>query len=202
MNRGNLIVYSGPSGVGKGTIISPLVEEGRFSLSISATTRSPREGEIDGVNYFFLSKEEFESKINDGEFLEHAKYSDNYYGTPKAFVEKMLDEGKDVLLEIEVVGAMNVKESFPDATFIFVMPPSAPVLRERLVGRGTETNEQIEKRLAAAKFEISKAYHYDFVIINDDLEEARKELISCVEAGKTLARKNAAFILETEKKLN
>lgn len=198
MSKGSLIIYSGPSGVGKGTIIAPFIETGRFALSVSATTRAPREGEQDGVNYHFMSKEAFERRIMQGELLEYAKYADNYYGTPKEFVERELEKGRDVLLEIEVVGAMKVKESFPEATLIFVMPPSFEELHRRLVGRGTESEEEIAKRLAAAKKEIGMAYHYDFIIVNDDLEAVRGQLIKAVEAGKLLSRKNIKFIKEVE----
>ena len=159
MSKGSLIVYSGPSGVGKGTIVKPLVDSGRISLSISATTRSPREGEIDGVHYHFQTKENFERKIAAGELLEYAKYSENYYGTPKDFVIKQLEEGKDVLLEIEVVGAMKIKESFPEATLIFVMQPSFEVLRYRLVCRATESDEEVSRRLQESKRERGTAYN-------------------------------------------
>lgn len=197
--RGSLIVYSGPSGVGKGTIIAPLIKEQIFAMSVSATTRAPRAGEAEGLSYYFLSRDCFEQMIKEDKFLEYAQYNGNYYGTPREFVEQKLNAGVDVLLEIEVVGAMKVKQSFPEAVFIFVMPPSFEELRARLTGRRTETAQQIHNRLAAARDEIKMAEQYDFIIINNDLAAARENLLAAVRAGKLLTRKNYNFIKEVEK---
>lgn len=197
--RGSLIVYSGPSGVGKGTIIAPLIKEGVFAMSVSATTRAPRVGEVEGQSYYFLDRSRFEQMIAGDKFLEYAQYNGNYYGTPREFVEQKLNAGIDVLLEIEVVGAMKVKQSFPEAVFIFVMPPSFEELRTRLVGRQTETDQQIHSRLAAARDEIKMAQQYDFIIVNNDLASARENLLAAVRAGKLLTRKNYNFIKEVEK---
>ncbi len=197
--KGSLIVYSGPSGVGKGTIIAPMVRDNIFAMSVSATTRAPRVGEVDGVSYYFLNRAKFEQMIAENQFLEYAQYNGNYYGTPREFVEQKLNAGIDVLLEIEVVGAMKVKKSFPEAVFIFVMPPSFEELRARLTNRQTETAEQIHNRLAAARDEIKMAEQYDFIIINNDLATARESLLPAVRAAKLLARKNYNFIKEVEK---
>ncbi len=197
--KGSLIVYSGPSGVGKGTIIAPMVRDNIFAMSVSATTRAPRVGEVDGVSYYFLNRAKFEQMIAENQFLEYAQYNGNYYGTPREFVEQKLNAGIDVLLEIEVVGAMKVKKSFPEAVFIFVMPPSFEELRARLTNRQTETAEQIHNRLAAARDEIKMAEQYDFIIINNDLATARESLLSAVRAAKLLTRKNYNFIKEVEK---
>ena len=150
--KGILIVVSGFSGSGKGTLMKELMTRypDTYALSISATTRSPREGEVDGREYFFVSKDEFEKMIAKGELIEYAKYVENYYGTPRDYVEKKLDEGKDVILEIEIQGALNVKKMFPDTLLLFVTPPSAEELKKRLVGRGTETMDVIESRMDRA----------------------------------------------------
>ena len=187
--RGQLVIYSGPSGVGKGTLLAPLLgPDSELVLSVSATTRSPREGEIDGVHYHFISRESFEQMIADGEMLEYTQYNGNYYGTPKRFVEQQRDAGFDVILEIEVDGAMQVSKLCPDALMIFIMPPSFGELRRRLVDRGTETPAQREGRLTAAVREIACAPRYDFVIVNDELSTARQQLLSAISAGRTLPR--------------
>lgn len=169
--RGIIAIISGFSGAGKGTIVGKLVEKYDYAVSISATTRAPRVGEKEGVNYFFKTKEEFEEMIARDELIEYAKYVDNYYGTPKEYVLQQLEAGRDVLLEIEMQGALKVKESFPEVSLIFVAPPSVEELRARLVGRGTETEEVIEKRIARAKEECVYMPKYDYIVVNDKLED-------------------------------
>lgn len=182
--KGNLIVFSGPSGSGKGTILKQLLEqypELNAKVSVSATTRSPRPGEVDGVNYFFLDKDEFESRIDQGGFYEWAKFCDNYYGTPKAEVLKQLDEGIDVILEIEVQGAMKIKEQAPDCVMVFVLPPSFKELKNRLINRGTEQEDVINKRITTAMAEVEYIKHYTYVIVNDELDVAVKQLAGILE---------------------
>jgi len=183
--RGQLIVFSGPSGVGKGTILAKYME-GRENIcySVSATTRSPRPGEVDGVHYFFWTKEKFEEMIAAGQMLEYARYNGNYYGTPKQFVEDKLAAGVDVVLEIEVQGAAKVRTACPEGLFIFVLPPSFEELRSRLTGRGTEDAATVQKRLDAALGELRQAPGYDFVIVNDDLDRAVEELATVVRAAR------------------
>jgi guanylate kinase len=181
--KGLLIVLSGPSGVGKGTVCGALREQDTdIKYSVSATTRSPREGEVDGINYFFKSKEEFERMIREGEMLEHAQYVNNYYGTPRTYVEEMINKGHDVILEIEVQGALQVKESFPEGVFIFLMPPSLHELRNRIEGRGTETGDLIDSRMTVAKEEIDLMDNYDYVVENDKVELAVERIKSIVTA--------------------
>lgn len=174
--KGSLIVLSGFSGAGKGTVVKELIKQYGYQVSISATTRSPREGEVHGKDYYFKSKEEFEAMIEENGFIEWAKYVGNYYGTPRAFVEEALNQGKNVILEIEVQGAMNIKEQYPDAILMFIAPPSAEILRERLIGRGTEDMETIEKRLNRAKEEVNDMEQYDYLVINDKLDECVEEI--------------------------
>ena len=178
--KGVLFVISGPSGVGKGTINKMLFDEfdGQVSFSVSATTRGPREGEVDGTHYFFICRQEFENRVANNEFLEHAEYAGNCYGTPRSYVLKLLDEGVSVILEIDLQGAIQVKERMPESVSIFILPPSFEELESRLRGRGTATPEKIEKRLAAAKYEMEMAYTYDYRIVNDNLEEAYQQLRS------------------------
>lgn len=172
-SSGILVVLSGPSGVGKGTVCAALRKSGAdIVYSVSATTRPPRAGEIDGVNYFFKTKEQFKQMIANDELLEWAEYVGNYYGTPKAFVDRMLAAGKDVILEIEVQGAMKVKEKYPDGVFIFLLPPSLEELRNRIVGRGTDSAEAIAMRMEAAQEELSYLQHYDYAITNDEVDLA------------------------------
>ena len=170
--KGKLVVVSGFSGAGKGTVMNSLIntKEG-YALSVSATTRNMRPGEVDGISYFFKSKEQFEEMIARDEFVEYACYVGNYYGTPKAFVEEKRNEGKDVLLEIEIQGALKIKEKFPDAILIFITTKDAKTLRERLTGRGTETAEVIEQRLQRAAKEAEGVEAYDYVVVNDKLED-------------------------------
>jgi len=172
--RGMLIVLSGPSGVGKGTVRKALFETGAtdFSYSISMTTRKPREGEVNGVDYYFVSKEEFEENIRNGEMLEYAKYVDNYYGTPLKYVNETLDEGKDVFLEIEVNGAMQVRANCPDAVFVFLTPPDLMELKHRLIGRGTDAMDVINKRIKKAVGEIRMMRNYDYAVVNDEVSQA------------------------------
>jgi len=172
-----LFVISGSSGVGKGTVIKGfLAKNPEFGLSISYTTRAKREGEVDGVNYFFVSKEEFLQGVKDDEFLEWAEFSGNYYGTKKAYVEKCLNKGQDLILEIETQGALQIKEKMPDAILIFIAPPSYQDLEFRLRNRQTESEEAIAKRLDFVKMEIENSQHYNYKIINDELEDAIIEL--------------------------
>lgn len=182
MSKGILMVVSGPSGCGKGTVLAEILKSDKIFYSVSATTRSPRPGETDGVNYYFLTKEKFEEMIAGGEMLEYASFCGNYYGTPRKPVEDMLEKGCHVILEIEVQGAMKIKEKCPDAVFIFILPPSLKELRRRLEKRGTESEEVIEKRLGEAAGEISQAYKYDYAVINGELSEAVDDLRSIIRA--------------------
>ena len=176
MSKGVLVVVSGFSGSGKGTIMKRLLEKyDNYGLSISATTRQPREGETHGKEYFFQTTEEFEEMIKQGQLIEYAQYVGNYYGTPKAYVEEQRNRGKDVILEIEIQGAMKIKEQYPDTVLLFVTPPSAEELKRRLVGRGTETEDVIESRLVRAVQESEGMELYDYLIVNDDLETCVKE---------------------------
>lgn len=175
--KGVLAVISGFSGVGKGTAVKELLKKYPYALSVSATTRSPRPGEVPGVSYHYITKEEFEKRIEEGDFFEWARYVENYYGTPKSFVMEKLEAGQDVILEIEAEGAFKVRSQYPEAMLIFMVPPSMEELRRRLVGRGTETAETVAKRLKkAAEEELDKAKLYDFLVINDDLEACVEEL--------------------------
>lgn len=182
MNKGLLFVVSAPSGCGKGTVLAEVLRDEKFYYSISATTRKPREGEIDGVNYRFLSKEQFESLVNSGGMLEYAQYCDNYYGTPKDMVEKKRLEGKNVILEIEVQGAMQIRKNCPDAILIFILPPSVAELERRLRKRGTETDDVIAKRVAKAAEEIPYAEKYDYIVVNGALEKAVEDFLAVISA--------------------
>ncbi|WP_338452001.1 guanylate kinase [Niallia oryzisoli] len=182
--KGLLIVLSGPSGVGKGTVRKEIFSQPntKFEYSISMTTRSPREGEVDGVDYFFKTREEFELLIEQGKLLEYAEFVGNYYGTPVDYVRETLDKGKDVFLEIEVQGARQVREKFPDGLFIFLMPPSLSELKNRIVTRGTETEDIINNRLNVAKEEIEMMHLYDYVVENDQIDLACERINAIVVA--------------------
>ena len=174
--KGNLLIISGPSGSGKGYIASKLIENyNNYSLSISATTRDIRPGEVDGVNYFFKTKDEFKKMIENGELLEYAEFVGNFYGTPKQFVLDKINNGQNVLLEIEMQGALKVKEIFPDSLLIFIAIPSLEELKYRLKNRGRETDEDIEKRIKQAKIDISYADKYDYVVMNDDIKKVLED---------------------------
>ena len=178
---GFLLIFSGPSGSGKDTVINELLKrDDKTVVSISMTTRKPREGEVDGVNYYFVTHEEFEKHIENKEMLEWAKYGDNYYGTPKAPVSKWISEGKTVILEIEVQGADKIRAKYPGVRTLFLMPPSMHVLRSRLIGRNTETPEQIEMRLEAAKSEIGRASDYDYIVVNNRLEDTIDDILELI----------------------
>lgn len=194
-NKGLLLVVSAPSGCGKGTILGEILKDDSFYYSISATTRAPREGEQDGVNYHFITKEEFEQRIAQGGMLEYAQYCGNYYGTPKKEVEQMREAGRDVILEIEVEGAMKVRTLCPDAVFLFIAPPSVEELRRRLNKRGTEAAEVIEERVSQAARELSYADRYDYIIVNGELEKAIQDFRTVVRAEK-LRTKNGNKIDE------
>ncbi|KYQ86990.1 MULTISPECIES: guanylate kinase [Thermoactinomyces] len=183
VNEGLLVVISGPSGVGKGTVCKALREMmPELTYSISATTRSPREGEVDGVNYFFKSVQEFEKMIEEDELIEWAQYVGNYYGTPRHFVEETLAKGRDVVLEIEVQGAMQVKEKYPQGIFIFLVPPSFEELRQRIIHRGTESESVLNLRLEAASDELKQINQYDYVVINDEVDKACERIRAIVMA--------------------
>ena len=193
---GLLLVVSGPAGVGKGTINAALLERHEdMRMSVSATTRAPRPGEIDGVHYFFKTEEAFERMIADGEFLEHTRVFDmNYYGTPKSFVLDEMEAGRSVILEIDVEGGMNVKRSFPDAVLIFIAPPSMSQLKERLIGRRTETPEQIERRFQTAFLEVERAKAYDYVVVNNVLDVAVSRVEQILQAERCRCLRNQAFL--------
>ena len=172
-----LFVISGSSGVGKGTVLKGFLEKyPNFMLSISCTTRAPREGEKDGVNYFFISKEEFRNCIDNDKFLEWAEFAGNRYGTKKKYIQQCLDEGKDIILEIDTQGALQVKKKMPEAVLIFICPPSIETLENRLRGRHTEDEDAIQKRLQEVKIELERAKNFDYKVVNDDLEKAIKDL--------------------------
>ena len=175
--KGILFILSGPSGVGKGTVRQRLFEqETHLKYSVSATTREKRDGEQEGIDYFYTTKEQFEAMIQNGELLEHAKYVENYYGTPRAYVKEQLEKGNDVFLEIEVQGALQVKENFPEGVFIFLFPPSLEELKNRIIGRGTESDELVRNRLKEAEKEISMMSEYDYVVVNDDVDQAVQKI--------------------------
>jgi len=183
MKKGLLIVLSGPSGVGKGTVCKALLKKTNdLTYSVSATTREPRAGEVDGVNYFFKSREEFMQMIEEDRLLEYAEYVGNYYGTPCDFVEQKLTEGRDVILEIEVQGAMKVKEKFPNGIFIFLLPPSLDELKDRIRGRGTEQEHVIDSRMNVAVEEIALMENYDYAVVNDEIDLACKRIESIIIA--------------------
>ncbi|NQG97369.1 guanylate kinase [Streptococcus suis] len=182
--RGLLIVFSGPSGVGKGTVRKEIFDssDNKFEYSVSMTTRPQRPGEVDGVDYFFRSREEFEDLIRQGQMLEYAEYVGNYYGTPLTYVNETLDKGIDVFLEIEVQGALQVKQKVPDGVFIFLTPPDLEELQDRLVGRGTDSQEVIEQRIERAKEEIALMREYDYAVVNDQVSLAAERVKRIIEA--------------------
>lgn len=193
--KGVLVVVSGFSGAGKGTVMKSLLEKyDNYGLSISATTRKPREGEVYGREYFFKTVEEFESMIEKGELIEYANYVGNYYGTPKEYVEKQLEKGKDVILEIELQGALQVKEKMPETVLIFLTPPTAGELESRLVGRGTEDEKTIKARLKRSTEEQEYMNRYDYVLINDDLEKCVNDLHGIIQAEHWKSYRNKVFI--------
>lgn len=201
--KGLLIVVSGFSGSGKGTIMKQLLKkyEEQYALSVSATTRQPRPGEVDGREYFFRTTEQFEEMIGQDALIEYTQYVGNYYGTPKAYVEQQLAAGKDVILEIEIQGALKVKKKFPDTLLLFVTPPSVDVLRERLIGRGTEDAETVKKRLGRAIEEADGVEEYDYLVVNDDLDTCVEEVHSIIQAEKLRVSRNINFINEIKSEL-
>lgn len=200
--NGILIVVSGFSGSGKGTLMRELLKEyDNYALSISAATRSPREGETDGVDYFFKSVEEFEKMIAEDELIEYARYVNNYYGTLKKYVEDHLAAGKDVILEIEIQGALKIKSKFPDALLLFVTPPDAATLERRLVGRGTETADVIASRMRRAVEEADGMGSYDYIIINDDIERCRDEVHQIIQSEHARGFRNLEFMNQIKAEL-
>ncbi len=195
MSRGILFVVSAPAGCGKDSILEKaLSKDINLTYSVSATTRSMRAGETEGISYYFKSREDFENMIKDGELLEHTEYCGNYYGTPKQTVEEILSDGKNVVLKIEIEGAGNVKKMLPEAVLIFILPPSMEELSRRLHKRGTEDEETIQKRLKQAETEISCAHSYDYVIVNGDLDSAVNDFVSIVKAEGFRTERNSELI--------
>lgn len=193
--KGLLVVVSGFAGSGKGTLMKELVKNySNYSLSVSATTRNPRPGELDGREYFFKTTEEFEAMIADGAFVEYARYVNNYYGTPSQYVFEQLEAGKDVILEIEIQGALQIKKKLPDTLLLFVTPPDADTLKNRLVGRGTEDAATIDLRLARAAKESEGIENYDYIVVNDDLEECVQSMHSIIQNEKYRTFRNLSFI--------
>ena len=183
-NKAKLFVVSAPSGCGKGTILSEVIKAKNFHYSVSCTTRQPRDGEVDGVNYYFISQDKFEQMIEQNEFLEHARFASNYYGTPAKAVKDSLEKGIAIVLEIETKGAFQVKEAMPEAVLIFILPPSVKELKRRLYKRGTEEDDVIEKRVSKAVGEIQQAYKYDYVIMNDGLEDAIADFVKVYDSAR------------------
>lgn len=201
-HRGILIVLSGFSGAGKGTLVNALRERyDGYALSISATTRQPRVGEEEGKAYFFKKIDEFKQMIDEDAFIEYARYVENYYGTPRAYVEEMLNQGKDVILEIEIQGALKVKEKYPDALLMFVTTPDADTLKARLAGRGTETEDVVASRLSRAAEEAEGIENYDYLIVNDDLDEAVREAHEIIQGEHYRISRNIDFIEAMRKDL-
>lgn len=199
MNKGRLIVFSAPSGCGKGTMLAEILKDNSFRCSVSTTTREPRKGEIDGVHYYFISKEEFQRRIANDEFMEYAEYCQNSYGTLKSEVDQYLESGINVILEIEVQGAMKMREIRPDALFVFIAPPSVDELRRRLNKRGTETPEVIEQRIETAVNELKFMPKYDYIIVNDALEDAVSDFFAVIRSEQLTVSAQAEFIEEVIK---
>ncbi len=199
-NTGQIIVISAPSGAGKGTIIKRLLENDSKNrwLSVSATSRQPREGEKEGINYYYLTEDEFKDKINNGYFLEYTNYAGNYYGTPKEFIKEKINNGIDVILEIEIEGANNIKKLIPEALFIFIMPPSLKELVKRLKNRGTETNEKIMKRFNVAYKEVNEVKKYNYVVVNDEVEKAVDKVEAIIKAEKCRVDRIEEVYLDTK----
>ncbi|MCI8908466.1 MAG: guanylate kinase [Angelakisella sp.] len=194
-SSGVLVVFSGPSGSGKGTVLAQyFAAHPEAAFSVSATTRAPRPGEVDGVNYHFVSRERFEEMISQGEVLEYTQYGGNYYGSPAGPIREALEQGRDVVLEIEVEGAMQVRERFPEALLVFVLPPSFQELERRLTSRGTETPEQIGGRLAAARRELALAPRYDYLLVNGQVEQAARQLGEIIAAAKCVPARNRELL--------
>ena len=194
MNKGALIIISGPSGSGKGTVVKTLPKDKDYALSISVTTREPREGEQDEKDYFFRTQEEFARMRDNDELLEHASFVGNFYGTPRFYVEQKINEGKTVVLEIEVNGALQVKEKYPDSVLVFLMPPSLEELKQRLIGRGTEDLETIERRFKRAQDEIKLIEQYDYLVINDEVQNAVDRINLLVEAERMKPKRSLDII--------
>lgn len=195
--KGVLLVFSGPSGAGKGTICRVLQQDNpAFRLSVSATTRPPRSGEVDGVHYHFLKREVFKEMIEDGQLLEWAEVYGNYYGTPRRFVREALDQGNDVILEIDIQGALQVKEKFPEAVLIFIAPPSRSELESRIVSRGTDSLEEIQKRLSYTTGEMKLASRYDYLVINDEVMRAVDKVRAIITAEKSRPRHFESFFAQ------
>lgn len=199
--RGILTVVSGFSGAGKGTVMKELVSKHNYKLSISATTRMPRAGEVDGREYFFLTRDKFESMIEAEQFIEYAEYVGNYYGTPKQYVEEQLDAGYHVILEIEIQGALHVKETFPDALLLFIVPPSAEVLKERLINRGTEDMDTVKKRLSRAVEEAQFVEQYDYLVVNDKLDDCVEAVHRIILSEQDKMKYSQEFIREMQRQL-
>ena len=200
--RGILIVVSGFAGSGKGTLMKEIMSQfDNYALSISATTRKPRGTEVDGKEYFFKTTEEFEKMIAQGELIEYANYVGNYYGTPKTYVEQQLNAGKDVILEIEIQGALKVKEQFPETLLLFVTPPSAAILKDRLVGRGTETMEVVEMRMKRAAEEAEGLASYDYIVVNDDLQTCVMQMHNIIQSEHYKTHRNVEFMTQIKEEL-
>lgn len=200
MNKGILVVVSGFSGAGKGTVMKRLMEKyDGYALSVSATTRKPRPGEEDGREYFFRTRDEFEKLIEEDALLEYAQYVENYYGTPRSYVEEQLQAGRNVILEIEIQGAMKIKEKIPEALLVFVTPPTVEELERRLTGRGTETAQVIADRLARAGGEAEGMGQYDYILVNDTVEECVDHLHQIIVSEHSRASRNAEFIADIQK---
>ncbi len=197
---GQIIVISSPSGGGKGSVIAGLLKNDNKTrwLSVSATSRKPRPGEVEGVNYYYLTEEEFKKKIDEDYFLEYTNYADNYYGTPKEYIKEKLNKGIDVILEIEIEGAANIKKLIPEALFIFIMPPSLKELVRRLKNRGTETNEKIIERFHTAYKEINEVTKYNYVVVNDVLENAIDKVEAIIKAEKCRVDRIEEVFLDTK----